>query len=657
MKVFYYIQKQHHNLQKQFLSPVTHARNFISAGAFASANGLIPGVTVSLTDSATAFKEAFEALQIPGARMANERYRDLLRLGVVNSNVRLGDLQRLLKDTNFGESINSRKALREMFRPLSKFKKATEDFYTAEDDFWKITSFALERQRLGKAYEKYGIARTADELDEEAASIVRDNIPNYDMVNDFIRATRRLPLGNFVSFPAEIYRTTGNIISRAIKEIKYEHVLDDGRIVNPLRTIGLKRAFGMGTTVLAVPYGTVEAFKVLHDVTEEEIAAMRRFVPDWSKNSTLIPLRDEDGQLKYVDFSHANAYDTMIRPLTALYTGIQRGATEGEMGREVLKSMYEGTSEALSPFVSESIWTTALADIVMRGGRTREGNRLYTDETPLGEQFSRALSHVIKTQFPGSIPQFQRLDRAFEPVDIITRGKFDKYGQDFEIGNELQGFLGFRAVEVDPVRAMKFKIADFRTGINNARREFTSPLLRGGPVTPEQIVDRYKVASDALYKVQSKMFEDYYAARTLGTPIGQLDAEFADRVSDTQLTAIKRGEFKPFVPSENIEKAFAENARGIGEPNPYARAKGLLRRLIKLYDGLPLGAALIDTPNPFRTSGISQLPILQSQALQGLTNSPVSTGSITATPPTPQNQLALQGQRVFGTNDTIFGTG
>ena len=99
---------------------------------------------------------------------------------------------------------------------------------------------------------------------------------------------------------------------------------------------------------------------------------------------------------------------------------------------------------------------------------------------------------------------------------------------------------------------MKFKIADFRTGINNARREFTSPLLRGGPVTPEQIVDRYKVASDALYKVQSKMFEDYYAARTLGTPISQLDAEFADRVSDTQLTAIKRGEFKPFVPSENI---------------------------------------------------------------------------------------------------------
>ena len=92
--------------------------------------------------------------------MDNERYRELLRLGVVNSNVRLGDLQRLLKDTNFGESVNSRKALRELMRPFSKFKKFTEDAYTAEDDFWKLTSFALERQRLGRAYEKYGIAKT-----------------------------------------------------------------------------------------------------------------------------------------------------------------------------------------------------------------------------------------------------------------------------------------------------------------------------------------------------------------------------------------------------------------------------------------------------------------------------------------------------------------
>ena len=143
-------------IAKTILSPITHVRNFVSAGAFAGANGLIPGL-VSPTDMAAAMKDAYKALQIPGARMANDAYRELLRLGVVNSNVRLGDLQRLLQDVNFGETLTAQKGLRGLMRPLSKAKKWTEEMYTAEDDFWKISSYALERQRLSRAYGKYGI--------------------------------------------------------------------------------------------------------------------------------------------------------------------------------------------------------------------------------------------------------------------------------------------------------------------------------------------------------------------------------------------------------------------------------------------------------------------------------------------------------------------
>tara|TARA_B100000287_G_scaffold78129_1_gene70208 strand:+ start:1018 stop:6366 length:5349 start_codon:yes stop_codon:yes gene_type:complete len=641
-------------MAKTILSPVTHVRNFVSAGAFASSNGLF---LQRPDDIATAMKDAFRHLQIPGSRMANEEYRKLLRLGVVNSNVRLGDLTKLLKDTNFGESVNSRTALRNLMRPLSKTKKWTEDMYTAEDDFWKITSYALERQRLDKAYKKYGINKTLDELDEEAADLIRNQIPNYDMVNDFIRATRKLPLGNFVSFPAEIMRTTANILQRGLKEINMTHTLDDGRIVRPLREIGYKRLFGLGTTVVAIPYGTVEAAKAIYDVSDDEMEALRRFVPDWSKNSTLVPIKGEDGELKYVDFSHANAYDTMIRPITAMVTGVQRGMAEGDLGQEVMKSMWEGTAETLSPFVSESIWTTAISDIFLRGGRTREGNRLWTDETPWGERMNKALMHALKTQFPGSIETFKRMDLAIEPVDIIMKGKYDKYGQSFEFGDELAGFAGLRAVKVDPIRAMKFKIADFRTGVNNARREFTSPLLRGGPITPEQIVDRYKIASDALYKVQEKMFRDYQAALTLGTGVDRLDLEFADRVSNVQLDAIKRGLFKPFIPSENIEKAFQDNARAIGDPDPYRAARNLIRRLIRLYEGMPLGLRLPTLENPFRTSGLGQLPIAGSPAFTGITTPMQNPGSITIGAPNNPQQTAMAGQQVFGANDSIFGVG
>ena len=61
-------------------------------------------------------------------------------------------------------------------------------------------------------------------------------------------------------------------------------------------------------TVGGVPYSLVQTGKALHNVTDEEMESLRRMVPEWSKNSTLIPVgRDENGYLKYTDFSYNNA--------------------------------------------------------------------------------------------------------------------------------------------------------------------------------------------------------------------------------------------------------------------------------------------------------------------------------------------------------------
>ena len=75
-------------IAKTILSPITHMRNFVSAGAFAAANGIIPAADLG------AIKMAYQALQTPlkGTRQQNDLYQELLELGVVNSNVRLGDL-------------------------------------------------------------------------------------------------------------------------------------------------------------------------------------------------------------------------------------------------------------------------------------------------------------------------------------------------------------------------------------------------------------------------------------------------------------------------------------------------------------------------------------------------------------------------------------
>ena len=105
-------------IAKTILSPVTHMRNFISAGAFAAANGIVPFADKN------AIKMAYQALQTPlkGTRIQNQLYDELLELGVVNTNVRLGDVTRLMQDVGFGETMNANRGTQMLMKPLSKIK-------------------------------------------------------------------------------------------------------------------------------------------------------------------------------------------------------------------------------------------------------------------------------------------------------------------------------------------------------------------------------------------------------------------------------------------------------------------------------------------------------------------------------------------------------
>ena len=595
-------------IAKTILSPVTHLRNFVSAGAFAAANGIIPAADLP------AIKQAYQALQTPlkGTNMQNDLYQKLLKLGVVNSNVRLGDLSRLLKDVNFGETMTSENGMRLLLKPLSKLKSVSQDLYTAEDDFWKIYSWAVEKNRIESSFLKSGIKKsdyftrngkefrlTDDFLEEEAADIVRNNIPNYDYVSDFVKATRKLPLGNFVSFPAEIARTGTNIVRRALKEINETIEITDGagkvlRTVKPFQGIGYTRLFGFTTTVAAIPVATTAAFQALYDVTDEEREAIRRFAAQWSKNSTLLPIKDEDGNFKYVDFSHANAYDTLLRPLQTVVNAVQDGRTDNDgIMDDFAKGVMTSMSEFAQPFISESIWTEAALDLISRGGRTRDGFEVYNDQDTDGDKIYKQMMHLVKAQMPFSFDQLKRLDRSIKQVDVITKfpgqgdDVYDKYGQDFEFGDEFGGLFGFRAIKVNPERTMNFKVAEFQGGIRESRSLFTRVVLKGGPIEPREIVDAYINANRAMFNVKKNLKADMDAARLLNiSEAGITDS--LDRVSKSEIRLINNNNFKPYTISPEVAEAIKDNALAMGINNPYDEARDAISQLRGQMSGLDL---------------------------------------------------------------------
>jgi hypothetical protein len=78
-----------------------------------------------------------------------------------------------------------------------------------------------------------------------AMRTVRDTLPNYAYVSDFVKTFRRSILGNFVSWPAEIIRTTGRIAQIGLQEIK-----------DPvLARIGWERLIGLGTAYAVSSHG------------------------------------------------------------------------------------------------------------------------------------------------------------------------------------------------------------------------------------------------------------------------------------------------------------------------------------------------------------------------------------------------------------------
>tara|TARA_B100000902_G_scaffold69157_1_gene75105 strand:- start:51 stop:3911 length:3861 start_codon:yes stop_codon:yes gene_type:complete len=623
---------------KTILAPVTHFRNLFSATGFSAANGIIfenPAVV------GRAFRDAFGKLQIPGragTAEANEAYRELLELGVVNSQVQLGDIKNLLTDVRMGENLNIAKPLESMMKKLTAgtgrkakaFMKGAEDLYTAEDDLFKIANYAVEMQRLRNAYTTAGREFTERQLKEEAADIVRNTVPNYAYVSDTVRALRRLPLGTFMSFPSEILRTTTNIAQRSLREIK-----------DPaLRNIGIKRLIGLGTVLTVAPNIIQSGFQGLYNVTNEELQALRQYLPDWSKNSTILPIRSDDGDLKYIDFSHGNAYDVATRPIQTLINEVQKGITEEEqLLPGLLRGMAQAAGELASPFISEAIYTEAALDIITRGGRTKEGRQLYTEKTPEGEKIKIITNHLAQAMLPFSYQQLNRLYQA-------ATDKPSKRGEFFEVPDELLGFAGYRAVKIDPVRSMGFKIADYQRGNRESRALFTGgaeSVLKGGPKTARDVVERFIAANKAKFNTDKEMLRNIKAADILGTDMDAIRNEFRERQLLNAYNRLDNDIFVPYFPSENIQREFRQIEERIGVDNPFEEARDILLDIQDELRDLSFDDEFNIDIEEYLPSydNVSQAPLPPTPGVDPTMIQPVQQATVTQTGLTPSEQALL----------------
>ena len=556
---------------KTILGPFTHLRNFFSAIFTTVHSGNILISPLKLAEFAkTAFNTIQPQLLFRNTPSNQKLYRFLLEEGVVNQNIIAREVEGIIGDITLAGQRNTSAEV--FFNKLvnsttSKFKKlygVATDLYTAEDDIFRVINFLAEGHKLKEAYKSAISAglKTADgafvkmpndlNIMKEAAKIVRETVPNYAYVSDFVKGIRRSPLGSFASFPSEIFRTGGNTTMRALFEVK-----------DPIReTIGMKRLVGQALTYAFFPIAAMKAGSALYGITRDKITAMREILPVWSEDNTIIGVY-EDGKYKYIDFSHGFFYDTMIQPVNTIVANVEK-AKQANEDDPLITGFVNGLTRAmgkvLEPFFSESIWFGAVADVMIRNGIKDNGSPVWNPEDSLMTKWYKSTQHVAYTLSPGSLPQVKRLITAIQ-------GKTQS-GINYEVPDELLGFVGFRKVPLDLERNFDFKIAEFNESKRGEAKKIFEDLRTGDPITDKNlIIKQYFEANKSFYEDMSKLRRVYDAVKTLGMRDSKIEEIFGARNEIPLYQNIEDNQFSPLLISQRAALQFAQLAEDKGIPN------------------------------------------------------------------------------------------
>jgi hypothetical protein len=648
-------------LTKTILSPTTHIKNFLSSTAFSISNGTLFADPRLI---ARAMKDASKVIQL-GLRSPEgmKEYRKLVEGGVLNTNTKMGDYLNLLKDLQLNPDGGfTTNVFKKMLQRLSKVTKPFADLYTAEDDAFKAYNYYIEKTRLGDAYAKAGIKKTIDAIENEAMDIVRNTVPNYAYVSDIVKSLRVSPFGIFASFPTAVMNSAVGIGTRIIKEMKHSKPVTGSSMIpivyevgkgfvkndNPLYGIGMKRLLGSATAFGTLGVGITAGFKSIYGTTDAQDRALERWVAPYEIADKKVISYDIDKKtgkktFYYQNWSNNNAYDYLESPFRNILKSVQDGIeTEDQLVKGFVKGISNAFSKAVEPFVSEAIAPEVLFDIFTRGGVTKEGKKLYTDQTPVADRVRITLEHIGETQIPFSKNQLSRIYYAAQGIP-------DPKGNIYQIEKELPGLLGWRLIKIDPIKGLDFKITEYDGDSRNSVREFTAgdAKIFSGPTTKNEIIRQFYFANKALFETQQKMHLDLKAANKFEIDNRELAEVFEKRQrSSKEYGPLFTGQFKPYIPSESIlrraeEKTLEFNTANPKYGNPFEEATPVLAQMIRSFQGADLSKSFKFNLNDFikeekvKPSGFD--PYRSELPPQPMPNPQV------VTPPTPQVNFLNQG--------------
>jgi len=321
----------------------------------------------------------------------------------------------------------------------------------------------------------------------------------YSKVPPSIQNLRKLPIGSFISFPAEILRTATNVISIGLKETANS---------NPaIRQMGLRRLTGASITNFAIGTGFVSTAQYLTNSTESQWDAYKRSgAASWDSRSKLMPIKGwENGESAAVNFSYFSPYDSLHEPFAAAVAKArEQNLNPQETEKYVLDLMFSEDGPVftfLEPFITEPIGFDRFIDVTVRNGRKDQGGTVYSASDDLGAKFAKSFAYVLDGVQPGATKSAEKISGALS-LDL-TKG-----GAPLRLLDELLAlFAGTRIIRINVKNTLKYNAAEMNRLLRavDENEQFYN-VDNYANNTPQDMAATYDNMQKEAFRIQKDMF-------------------------------------------------------------------------------------------------------------------------------------------------------
>ena len=553
---------------KTLYSPTTQVRNVTSASMFALNAGHI-GWRASVTDSfRMVIRDVFKEGKGVDEVAFNNEISKLVRLGVYDENIVATEMKTVLEELKTGKINTFDKLFDKMMNMVQADKVGR--VYAGGDNLWKFYGYNFDKsmmldafktvdevgsfmKHIGAPFSKTNLVTGAklnldDALDQAASYLIRNSYPTYSKVPPVIQALRKFPLGNFVSFPAEMIRTTTTNIALGLKMSSHPNQV--------IRQMGLRRLMGSFFTLYGLGKGISEVSQYLTGTTEaQESAYKRSFAASWNRNADLVMLQPwEDGESLAINFTYFMPYDVMQRPIeAAIAKAHAENINPSDVNKFVLDLVFspEGPfMEILEPFVSEPLGYDRLIEVTVGGGRKPGGGRVYTQselENDLPAVFNKSFAYIIEGLKPGVV-------LTAEKISAGLRKDLTKGGKPVNTMDELLAlFSGIRLIRIDTKSDLKYYAATLNSTMRDIDEtsDFYSPQ-HWQDRTPSTLVKAFDNMQERAFRIQKDMYIRIEDMKLLGVDNRTIRKVLENaRVNEDLISNLLKGKFTPINYSES----------------------------------------------------------------------------------------------------------